>query len=84
MLIKQTRYERGQALATLKPSPIRKILPRTTKAQLWKVQSQSHKEIEYNVIFNNDELTCDCKDFELHHETDLCKHIYAVLISEVD
>lgn len=76
---KSSRYGRGWVLAAT--AHIRK-LPRTTRAQLWKVESQSVSGKYYNVILKStDEITCDCADFE-NRQPELCKHIYAVIIKE--
>lgn len=78
--MEKTRYERGMLMAAT--ARIRKIRPRTTKAQLWKVESERTKGVYYNVIEkSNGDVTCDCPDF-LHRE-ETCKHIYAVIIREV-
>ena len=56
---------------------VRKIEPRTTAAQLYKVRSQSNKDIVYSVLCkSNGEISCDCEDFKRRGVT--CKHIYAV------
>jgi hypothetical protein len=73
-----TRAEKGLVLAGL--SHVRKIEPRTTKAQLYKVLSEK-TAIQYNVIeHSNGELTCDCQDFKQRQT--VCKHQWAVIFTE--
>lgn len=80
MSIENKRYGRGWVLAA--SAHIRKVSPRTTQAQLWKVQSERLKDTYYNVILKSDgELMCDCPDYE-HRQPELCKHIWAVIILE--
>jgi uncharacterized Zn finger protein len=74
-----TRFGRGWVLAAT--SRIRRIEPRTTAAQLWKVESESTPNTFYDVLQKSDgETTCTCPDFEIRGQ--ICKHIYAVVISE--
>lgn len=76
--VNKSRYGRGWVLAA--SAHIRR-LPKVTKAQLWKVESESRKDTYYNVILkSNDEMTCDCPDFENRKE--FCKHIYACILYE--
>ena len=76
----QSRYGRGWLIAAT--SHIRKI-PKTTGAQLWKVESERFKDLYYNVLEKSDgTVTCDCPDFEHRQET--CKHIYACIIWETN
>jgi hypothetical protein len=78
MEISKSRYGRGWMLAAT--AHIRK-LPKVTKAQLWKVESERFKGLYYNVIEKSDgDMTCDCPDFENRGE--VCKHIYCVVIWE--
>lgn len=74
-----TRYGRGVVLATT--GHIRKVHPSTTSAQLWKVESERLQGTYYSVIEKSDgSVTCDCPDYENRQE--VCKHIYAVIVSE--
>jgi SWIM zinc finger len=74
----KSRYGRGWILAAT--AHIRKI-PRTTKAQLWKIESERFKDQYYNVVEKADGgMTCDCPDFE--HTQQPCKHIFCVIIWE--
>jgi SWIM zinc finger len=60
---------------------IRKV-PRTTKWQLWKVQSQSKTNKFYSVIQKEtNEYVCDCPDFEVRGK--VCKHLLSVLLFEI-
>jgi uncharacterized Zn finger protein len=75
---RNTRAEKGLILAT--HSQVRKILPRTTAAQLYKVHSET-KDIEYSVIEEScGNVTCDCPDFQRRNAT--CKHIWAVVFAD--
>lgn len=71
-----TRYERGQIVAETRE--IRNI----PQSCLVKVESQFTRGKFYNVILRKDEegISCDCPDYEQRHE--LCKHCYAVIISQ--
>ena len=74
----KSRYGRGWVLAAT--AHIRK-LPKTTQAQLWKIESQSVPGKYYNVIEkSNGDITCDCPDYDNRQDT--CKHIFAVIIRE--
>lgn len=78
--LKETlRYSRGEKL--YHSGAVRKA--RVTKSiTLWKVKSQSDKNIVYNVIDKGkDYYECDCPDFERHRM--ICKHVYAVILKEV-
>lgn len=78
-LERNTRAEKGLILAG--QSHVRKILPRTTKAQLYKVLSEKGKDNWYNVVEQADgDITCDCEDFKRRNE--ICKHQWAVIFSE--
>lgn len=73
------RAEKGLILAG--QSHVRKILPRTTNVQLYKVLSEKEADTWYNVIENADgDITCDCEDFK--RRNDVCKHQWAVIFSE--
>lgn len=75
----KSRYGRGWVLAAT--SHIRKVSPRTTGAQLWKVESESHKDTYYSVVLKSDgTMMCDCPDYE--HRQEMCKHCWAVIIYE--
>jgi hypothetical protein len=75
---RNTRAEKGLILAG--QSHVKKILPRTTTAQLYKVLSES-SDTRYNVIEDaNGVVTCDCEDFKRRNET--CKHIWAVIFTD--
>jgi len=74
-----SRAEKGLVLAG--QSHVRKIEPRTTKAQLYKVLSEKGKDTWYNVIEDSHgELTCDCEDFK--QRKSVCKHQWAVIFTE--
>jgi len=74
------RFVRGLELAA--HGNVRKIVPSTTSATLYKVQSQNRPNEEYNVVvLSSGEVTCDCPDFSRRNIT--CKHIYAVVCSDV-
>lgn len=73
------RAEKGLILAS--QSHVKKIEPRTTAAQLYKVLSE-RKDTWYSVIEHSDgQITCDCPDFERRNT--VCKHQWAVIFSEV-
>ncbi|MGI0044757.1 MAG: SWIM zinc finger family protein, partial [Nitrososphaeraceae archaeon] len=74
----RSRFGRGWVLAA--STRIRKVTPRTTKAQLWKVESETVKGKYYSVVEKSDGFICDCLDFE--HRQEMCKHCYAVMIYE--
>jgi uncharacterized Zn finger protein len=78
MELSKSRYGRGWMLAAT--AQIRKI-PKTTKVQLWKVQSERIRDKYYSVIEKDDGLFCDCPDFEQRGE--ICKHVYAVILREI-
>lgn len=70
------RYGRGQVLAVA--STIRKVVPRTTSAQLWKVESETVQNKFYGVLEKRDgSFLCDCPDFA--NRGKMCKHIFAVI-----
>ena len=74
------RFVKGLELAA--SGNVRKIVPSTTSATLYKVQSQGNHEVEYDVIvFSSGEINCDCQDFQRRNIT--CKHIYAAVCSDV-
>lgn len=74
------RFVRGMELAA--SGNVRKIVPSTTSAILYKVQSQNRPNEEYSVVvMATGEVTCDCPDFSRRNIT--CKHIYAVVCSDV-
>jgi SWIM zinc finger len=75
MELSKSRYGWGWLLAAT--AHIRKI-PKTTKAQLWKVESERITGHYYNVIEEADGMICDCPDFEQRGE--ICKHILSVAI----
>lgn len=78
-VINKSRYGRGWVLAAT--AHIRKVSPSTTKAQLWKVQSERLPDTYYSVVLKSDgTMMCDCPDYE--HRQENCKHIYAVIIYE--
>ena len=77
---RRSRFARGWVLAAT--SRIKRIEPRTTAAQLWKVESESTPAMFYDVIQKSDgETFCTCPDYEFHNG-ETCKHIYAVVIYE--
>lgn len=70
-----TRSEKGLYLAA--QGHVRKIVPSTTRAQLYKVRSETDRDILYSVIQKSTgEVSCDCEDYMRRGVT--CKHIYAV------
>lgn len=72
------RAKKGQVLAAL--GHVRKIEPRTTSAQLYKVRSESNRDTLYSVIQKSSgETICDCQDFIRRGL--YCKHIFAVAFS---
>lgn len=83
-MLKQTENQRaidGRVLAHT-PKAVRKI-QRLTKWQIWKVQSQTDKDVLYTVLEkDNGDLECDCPDFDYRRV--MCKHIYAVFFSEIN
>jgi predicted nucleic acid-binding Zn finger protein len=83
-LIGNERAARGLALAKT-PNAVRKI-PKLTSStwQIWKVVSQTHKDILYTVIEKSDgTIECDCPDFINRKGLLLCKHILGCMYLEV-
>lgn len=75
----RARFEKAREI--VRNLVINKI-PRTTKWQLWKVQSQSKPTTFYSVVQKEtNEYICDCPDFEARGV--ICKHILACLILEI-
>jgi uncharacterized Zn finger protein len=75
------RFVKGLELAA--GGNVRKIVPSTTSATLYKVQSEKNPETEYSVVVEKSgSIFCDCPDFSRRNIT--CKHIYAVISKEVD
>ena len=80
MTITDKRFAKGHIIAA--SCIIKKVEPSTTKATLWKVESESKPGAFYSVVmFPDGKVTCDCKDFEVRQE--VCKHIYGVIFYEV-
>ncbi|MGH9953222.1 MAG: hypothetical protein ACRD5J_16515 [Nitrososphaeraceae archaeon] len=77
----KSRYGRGMVLAAT--AHIRKVTPRTTGAQLWKVESQTVPGKFYSVVEKSDGFLCDCPDFEYRQGQEICKHCFTVMILEV-
>lgn len=74
------RFVRGLELAA--EGNVRKIVPSVTSATLYKVTSQKNHETEYSVVVEKSgNVFCDCPDFSRRNIT--CKHIYAVVCSDV-
>lgn len=74
----KNRFMRGEAI--VKANHLRKI-PKVTKWQLWKVQSETTPGKTYNVVDKGgDFYECDCPDFQQRNV--ICKHVYACIISE--
>lgn len=75
------RAEKGRKLSS--SGFVRKIEPRTTAAQLYKVRSETNGEIFYSVIKKESgEYICECPDFQ--RRTIMCKHIYACIFSDTE
>ena len=80
-LKENNRVQKGLYLA--KKGHVRRIKPSTTTATLWKVKSES-SDILYSVVQRADgTTTCDCKDFANRGHIETCKHIWAVVYSEI-
>jgi hypothetical protein len=75
----RARFEKAKEI--VRTLGIKKI-PRITKWQLWKIQSQSKPTKFYSVVQKDtNEYECDCPDFEARGV--ICKHIMAILIYEI-
>ena len=73
------RYANGHIVAA--SCIIRKVVPSTTKATMWKVESQTEPGIFYSVVmFKDGKVVCTCKDFQ--HREENCKHIFGVCLYE--
>ena len=80
-VILNMRIFRGMELAA--QGHVRKIVPSTTSATLYKVKSGKREDVEYNVIIESSgKIYCDCIDYQ--HRRITCKHVYAVVATEPD